>query len=326
MKNSSTDNISKGNNTYNTAISNVEYKIEQYPERGVCENPKVSIIVPVYNARGYIERCMHYLLMQTLEDIEIIVVNDGSTDDSMTPVNKLAEKDKRIKIINQQNMLQGAARNNGLKYAKGKYIGFCDADDFIDLDYYEFLYMAAVKNDADIALAENIRVSKTKYKQRLNIITEAVYEDIMNKFKVCNQNKNECPTNKIYRKEYIDKYNIRFTEGVYCEDKLFSIQAVYYSNRLVTVPKVHYYYWENPKSTVNSRKTKKHKQDRIAAKRAVLDFVKEKKIPVENWYFKAEKQRFSIFGIPVLIIKESTKSEKWYLLGFIPFLEKNIKV
>ena len=319
-------NLLKGNSEESTKIPEVNYNIEQYKFRNECANPKVSIVIPVYNARGYIERCMHYLLMQTLEDIEIIVVNDGSTDNSMEPINKLAIIDKRIKVINQQNMLQGAARNNGLKYARGEYIGFCDADDYVDLNYYEYLYKTAVKHDADVALAENVRVSKTKYKPRLNITNETEYEDIMNKFKVCNQNKNECPTNKIYRKEYIDKYNIRFTEGVYCEDKLFSIMAVYYCNKIVTVPNVHYFYWENPKSTVNSRKTKKHKQDRIAAKRAVLEFVKEKRIPVENWYFKAEKQRFSIFGIPVLIIKESTKSEKWYLLGFIPFLEKNINV
>ncbi|MBQ9245320.1 glycosyltransferase family 2 protein [bacterium] len=321
----SSANLLKGNNKLNTDVSDVSYNIEQYKLRNEVVNPKISIIVPAYNVRQYIERCMHYLLLQTLEDIEIIIVNDGSTDDTMVPVEKLAKIDKRIKIINQHNMLQGAARNNGLKYAKGEYIGFCDSDDYIDLNYYEQMYKLAKKNDADVALAENVRVSKTKYKRRLNITTEAVYEDIMNKFKVCNQNKNECPTNKIYRKSYIDKYNIRFTEGVYCEDKLFSIQAVYYANKIVTVPDVHYYYWENPKSTVNSRKTKKHKQDRIAAKRAVLDFVKEKKIPVENWYFKAEKERYSIFGIPMLIIKASTKSEKWYLFGVIPFLEKGIK-
>ncbi len=322
---SSFANILKGNNNSNTSVSADSYNIEQYKLRNPSANPKVSIIIPVYNARGYIERCMHHLLMQTLEDIEIIVVNDGSTDNSMEPVNKLAQIDKRIRIINQQNMLQGAARNNGLRFASGEYIGFCDADDYVDLNYYEELYKSAKSHNSDIALAENIRVSQTKYKKRLNIIVEAEYEDIMNKFKVCNQNKNECPTNKIYRRDYLDKYNIRFTEGVYCEDKLFSIQAVYYSNKIVTVPNVHYYYWENPKSTVNARKTKKHKQDRIAAKRAVVEFVKEKKIPVENWYFKAEKERFSIFGIPVLIIKESTKSEKWYLLGFIPFLERNTK-
>ena len=321
---SSIANILKGNNLANTSLPVVNYNIEQYKFRNECANPKVTIIIPVYNAREYIERCMHYLVMQTLEDIEIIVVNDGSTDNSMEPVVKLAQIDKRIKIINQQNMLQGAARNNGLKYARGEYIGFCDADDYVDLDYYESLYNIAKAHDADIALAENVRVSITKYKPRLCIRNEIEYEDIMNKFKVCNQNKNECPTNKIYRKEYIDKYNIRFTEGVYCEDKLFSITAVYYANKIATVPDVRYFYWENPRSTVNSRKTRKHIQDRIAAKRAVLEFVKEKKIPVENWYFKAEKQRFSLFGIPVLIIKESTKSEKWYLLGVLPFFEKNI--
>ena len=219
-------------------------------------SPKVSVIVPVYNAENYVERCMHYLLMQTLKEIEIIVINDGSTDNSMLPVKKLAELDSRIKIIEQENHLQGHARNRGIEIAQGEYIGFCDADDYVDYAYYEELYNAAKRNDADIALAENVRVSKTKYKRRLHIESEECFSDILGKLNVCNQHKNECPTNKIYRKNLLTDNNIFFAEGVYCEDKLFSLKAVYYANKIVTVPFVHYFYWENPNSTVNAKKTK----------------------------------------------------------------------
>lgn len=317
-------NVLKRLFTYVETQASILYKPETYEHKESCKQPKVSVIVPVYNAQKYIERCLHYLLMQTLENIEIIVVNDGSTDNSMVAVKKLAEIDNRIKIFEQDNKLQGAARNKGMELATGEYIGFCDADDYIDYAYYEELYDAAKKNDADIALAENVRVSETKYKPRLNITKEEIFTDIISKFNACNQRKNECPTNKIYRKEYLKNNNILFPEGVYCEDKLFSVQSVYYANKIVTVPNVHYFYWENPKSTVNSRKTKKHIADRKTAKQAVLSFVKEKNIPVENWYFNAEKKRIGCYHFPLFVVKESTESEKGYLFGFICLYERSL--
>lgn len=297
-------------------------KIDELKYIGKVDNPNVSVIVPVYNAENYIERCLYYLISQTIKDIEIIIVNDGSTDNTMTIVEKIAKKDGRIKILEQENKLQGAARNKGLSIAKGEYIGFCDADDYIDYEYYEKLYKAAKKYDADIALAENVRVSNTKYKPRLNIKQELVFVDILDKFNACNQKKNECPTNKIYRTSYLLENNILFPEGVYCEDKLFSVESVYYANKIITVPNVHYYYWENPNSTVNSKKTKKHIKDRCIAKKAVLDFVKEKKIPVENWYFKAEKKRIGFYHFPLFVIQESTESEKGFLFGLFCIYEK----
>ena len=201
-------------------------KIDELKYIGKVDNPRVSVIVPVYNGEKYIERCLYYLISQTIKDIEIIIVNDGSTDNTMNIVEKIAKKDGRIKILEQENKLQGSARNKGLSIAKGEYIGFCDADDYIDYEYYEKLYKTAKKYDADIALAENVRVSNTKYKPRLNIKQELVFVDILDKFNACNQKKNECPTNKIYRTSYLLENNILFPEGVYCEDKLFSVQSV----------------------------------------------------------------------------------------------------
>ncbi len=298
------------------------YNVEDYKKTEYISSPKVSVIIPVYNAERYIERCLHYLLMQTLKEIEIIVINDGSFDNSMEPVKKLALIDNRIKIIEQENKLQGYARNRGIEIARGEYIGFCDADDYVDYTYYEELYNAAKRNNADIALAENIRVSRTKYKKRLHIEREECFSYILDKLNVCNQHKNECPTNKIYKKNLLIDNNIFFDEGVYCEDKLFSIKAVYYTNKIVTVPFVHYYYWENPNSTVNVKKTKKHIADKKRARKAVLEFVKEKQIPVENWYFKAEKEKIKLFGITLFVIMESTESEKGYLFGIIPLFER----
>ena len=101
---------------------------------------KISIIVPVYNTEPYLEQCLDSIINQTLEDIEIICVNDGSTDNSLSVLEEYASKDNRIKIINQENEGPGFARNNGLKSVNGEYVLFVDSDDWIELNTCEALY------------------------------------------------------------------------------------------------------------------------------------------------------------------------------------------
>ena len=121
---------------------------------------KVSVIVPVFNTEKYLEKCLNSLINQTLQDIEIICINDGSTDKSADIIKKFANKDSRFKLINHEPNKQGAARNTGMKIAKGEYIGFVDSDDWVDLEYYEKLYNAAKRHNFDIALGTNVRVKK----------------------------------------------------------------------------------------------------------------------------------------------------------------------
>ena len=129
---------------------------------------KVSIIVPVYNIEKYLAKCLDSLINQTLEDIEIICVNDGSTDNSAEILNEYAQKDCRIKIINQDNAGLSAARNTGINAANGEYIGYVDSDDWIDLNFYEKLYNAAKDTDADIVKLQELNalaasIIKKKY-------------------------------------------------------------------------------------------------------------------------------------------------------------------
>ena len=105
--------------------------------------PKVSIIVPVYNVEKYIRRCIDSLKNQTLEDIEIILVDDSSTDSSLEICKKAAEEDSRIKVIHKVNEGAGLARNAALEIAEGEYIGFADSDDYIDKEMYKTLYEKA---------------------------------------------------------------------------------------------------------------------------------------------------------------------------------------
>lgn len=106
---------------------------------------KVSVIVPVYNVEKYLRECLNSLVNQTLKEIEIICINDGSEDSSLEILNEYASKDSRFVIINQENSGQSVARNKGLDVAKGEYIGFVDSDDWVDLNFFENLYSEAVK-------------------------------------------------------------------------------------------------------------------------------------------------------------------------------------
>ena len=303
------------------SFSNEYREIEDYIVAEPFLEPKVSVIVPAYNTEKYIEKCLISLIKQTMKEIEIIIINDGSTDNTLEIINKFASLDKRIKLITQSNQKQGAARNKGMKIAKGEYIGFVDSDDWIDLDYFEKLYATAKKYNSDIALATNVRIGNGKTKKRLNIEKEEFVKTLQEKIDISHQAKNPCPTNKIYRREMLQINQITWPEGVYCEDKLFTIHAIYYANGLVTVPNAYYYYYRNPNSTVNS-KSKRHSikilADKNKARKTVVDFLREKNADIKDSGFFYRSNKIIIKNKALLTIKCFLKKEIYYLFGFLP--------
>lgn len=116
--------------------------------------PKVSIIVPIYNSETYLEECLDSIINQTLKEIEIICVNDGSTDNSLDILNRYASNDDRITIINKQNTGYGNSMNVGIDHAKGEYIGIVESDDYIKPHMYETLYNKAIEHDLDLIRAD----------------------------------------------------------------------------------------------------------------------------------------------------------------------------
>ena len=116
--------------------------------------PKISILIPCYNVEKYLSQCLDSVVNQTLKDIEIIVINDGSTDSTLKIINQYAKKDKRIKVIDKENEGYGKSMNRGLDAATGEYIGIVESDDWVEKDAFETLYVAAKQNDADIAKAD----------------------------------------------------------------------------------------------------------------------------------------------------------------------------
>ncbi len=280
---------------------------------------KVSVVVPVYNTARYLERCLNTLLNQTLEDIEIICVNDGSTDNSLEILEKFSKivPHPRLQIITTKNQGLSCARNTGMENAQGEYIGFVDSDDWVDFDFFEKLYNSAKKYDCDIAAADFIRQHPNKQKIRLNITEEKVFETPEDKYLACKTYREGCVWNKIYKTEFLKSINLKFIPGMYYEDRDFTARALYYSDKLVTVPKTYYYYFVNEKSIVKKGGSKLKDEHYILARRQVLDFIKEKNINVPDGLYRAEKSRFKIFGKTLFSIRESINTEYVLLFGKI---------
>ena len=119
--------------------------------------PLISIIVPVYNVKNYLEKCLQSICGQTYKNLEIILIDDGSSDGSGELCDLFAQRDGRIKVIHQTNAGQSAARNRGLAVAQGEFLGFVDSDDWIEPDMYEFLYCLLKENEADISICSHCR-------------------------------------------------------------------------------------------------------------------------------------------------------------------------
>lgn len=218
----------------------------------------VSIIVPVYNVDRFLERCLDSLCSQTLDDIEIILVNDGSIDSSASICEKYARKDTRIKVIHKENGGVSSARNVGLNIATGYYIGFIDPDDWIENTMFYEMIQNANKNNSDLVVCNyqsvysngNVETGKTDINDETiidvaNIGYKRYILDDFIKFK-----HGYSIWNKIYKRDLIQKYNIRFQpDSEVCgEDFLFNLYYLCHTNRISTIPKVYVNYFQRDDS------------------------------------------------------------------------------
>ncbi|MEC2056056.1 glycosyltransferase [Peribacillus psychrosaccharolyticus] len=191
---------------------------------------KVSVIIPVYNAEKYLSQCVESLLAQTLNECEFVFVNDGSSDCSGELLESYNKIDPRIFLIHQQNQGVSIARNNGLQKASGEYIGFVDADDYIEKDMYEILYTSAKQHDCDVVISNfesEIEGHKviTKYPFPIDIILNREYvEHELLPYFIKSDNLNSA-CNKIYKNNVIKENNVYFPERVPLgEDGMFNMQ------------------------------------------------------------------------------------------------------
>ena len=200
---------------------------------------EISVIIPVYNTSDYLYECLESVIAQTFQNIEIICINDGSTDDSLEILYEFHKKDPRIIIIDQKNKGVSAARNAGLEIAGGKYIGFVDSDDTIASNYYEILLKEIKYNNYDAVYSLFFKSNSFREDfNRENILNRLLPEFFRADFynSVCN---------KLYRGEIIKTNNLRFpVEITHGEDAQFNIAFLLASNKIISVDHVGYNYRE----------------------------------------------------------------------------------
>lgn len=221
-------------------------------------NIKVSILVPIYNVEKYLSECLDSIINQTLKDIEIICINDGSTDNSLKILRDYEKKDNRIKIIDKPNSGYGASMNIGLNIAQGEYIGVVESDDFAQNDMFETLYSMAKENDTEVAKSDWYDYwSDKKFVRKNNRISPAKAGFVTN-FEQDNSliRINPSVWSAIYKKEFLDKNNIRFLEtpGASYQDLSFTFKVFTLAKRVILTDKAYLYYrQDNINSSVKSK-------------------------------------------------------------------------
>ena len=216
------------------------------------KNKKISIIVSAFNAEKYIENCLEKLLKQTYENIEIIVIEDGSNDDTKKII-KTFESNDKIKIIyNDGNKGLSFSRNAGIAAANGEYIGFIDADDYIDNNFYEELMNSIIKNKSEIAITDMKIVYEDSMMEN---ITKCYSGDEFNLYNVINTGLTASACNKLFKKEVISKYT--FDEGKVNEDLAVVIPALVNAKEISFAKGVYYYYVQHKGSIQNSEFSEK---------------------------------------------------------------------
>ena len=282
---------------------------------------KVSVIVPIYNVEKYLEKCLKSIINQTLKDIEINCINDGSKDKSGEILEKFKHLDSRLITIHKNNEGLSIARNVGIEIAKGEYLSFVDSDDWLDFDYLEKLYFAAKKHNCDIACAGFKRCKNWRKSIRKSFKQETILTEINEKIKADNLPEDNYVWNKIYKRKIWLQNNLEFAPHRYFEDIALTVKILYSMGNMVTVPNTYYNYRKNPVS-VTATITKKHKDDYNWAKANMLNFVKENniKMPRRKSFYK--KEYIKMFNFTIIKIYHYEDVVKYQLLGFIPFIKK----
>lgn len=227
---------------------------------------QLSIIVPIYNVEKYLDRCMESLLNQTLGDIEIIMVDDGSPDRCPQMCDKYAKRDNRIKVVHKKNGGLGYARNSGLEVATGEYVAFVDSDDYVDIRMYETLYSKAVEYDADAVFCGLRRSFNDKrFVARRDVETETIFfgnnvKNLALDF-IASEPKEKCEHkyemsvwHSIYRSKLIKDASIKFMSerDIVSEDLPFQVEFFKVANTVCFIPDVLYTYCMNNTSSLTN--------------------------------------------------------------------------
>lgn len=336
-------------NLIKSEIMNVCLKHANDRYKKSSKKPKVSVVLPIYNAEPYLRECLDSVINQTLKDIELICVNDGSTDNSLNIIREYASKDKRIKYIDKPNAGYGQTMNSGIDLARGEYVGIVEPDDFIKLDMYETLYNKAKELNLDVIKADYCEfLGENKQYTYVNrkvfngpdsfynrVLTPIKDEKILYVFAIN-------PAG-IFKHSFLDKYKIRHNEtpGAAYQDNGFWAQTTYLADKLYFMNRVFYCYrQDNPNQSIKKKNnvwtipTEYHFIDKVfdkhkkIAKLRPLYFLRKylsyvyhmtARLDVEYWYeyLTAAKNEFKKHEKNGDIEKEYFNASQWEDLQLI---------
>lgn len=221
------------------------------------QQPKVSVIVPVYNVEKYLKQCLDSIVNQTYKNLEIIIVNDGTKDNSMKIVEEYLQ-DKRIKVINKKNGGLGSARNRGIEEATGDYISFVDSDDYIDLNMYEKL-INVIRGEEIIIFNHSRFDDITGEIVKKNYTKESKMKKLEKRINYLYSNIENSCWNKIYKADFIKKNKFRFMEILY-EDVCWNIEVFYKAEKVRLLNEDFYFYRVNRKNSIMEKSKGKDKK------------------------------------------------------------------
>lgn len=280
---------------------------------------KISLIIPIYNVEQYVERCILSCSNQNIDisEYEIIVIDDGSPDNSIDIVERLARKNINIKIFSQKNQGLSQARNKGLEIAKGEYVWFIDSDDWIEENCILELYNICHEFNLDVLLFDAIDFDGNIFKIR-NTITQNVCDVIEGK-QYLNSNNIIFPVCfKVFKREFLIENSIYFLKNIFHEDNEFTPRMFYFANRVMCINKPLYYVFHNPNSITRSVNPQKA-YDLIEIAVSYVNFIDQNKVD--------KKIRVLFINLIGLVLNSSlaeiffmNKSEKFY---FFKYLKKN---
>lgn len=249
---------------------------------------KVSVIIPVYNAEKYLRECLDSVLGQSLKEIEVICVDDGSTDESLKILREYAEKESRLRVITQPNARQGAARNRALDLARGEYIAFLDSDDSFAPGALEKLYETACADRLDMLMFSCVRVAPNgrEYCWSYHDFSKFLPLDFPRKcfsWRDCSPElfwRMPCSCwGTIYARRFLEENQLRFPEKIFFEDRPFFFFALCRAQRVGILDEALYRYSDNPGSTIASKG--KHLADNITQGSMILQKMRDQAFPPE---------------------------------------------
>ena len=312
--------------TTNCLTTMVIFKLEMIIK---MTSPLVSVIIPVYNVEAYLEECLESVVNQTFENIEVIAVNDGSTDKSLEILNRYAEQYESINVIDQKNTGVSVARNRGIDEAKGKYVYFLDSDDYImpntikdTIEKMEKYQLDIIRFGA-IPFSENEEYSCLKWNQ---YDYSKFFESgkIYNKQEFLRANiKGFAPSPCLYivKKDILDQHNIRFNPKISYEDELFSLEVFLNVNRAMYDENLYYRRRYRPGSTMTSQTERKAFDGYYKTLHAISELLNTYKLPDET---KLIKRRIRAIYISLTLkqIEEEYKKEMLDRLKVLSSWEK----